>query len=133
MTERQGKGWHGDSDGHAKAGRKGGLTRSRNLRARRESKLAGETDNQFANENKEVNEEERIRVEITAYEREIAALRARESQDNAVYQIDQLESELRSLQQQLEGVTGDNVRELHVKVHDLGNRIQSFSMQNSAP
>lgn len=26
----QGKGWHGDSEGHAKAGRRGGLARRKN-------------------------------------------------------------------------------------------------------
>lgn len=30
--QNRGRGWHGDSAGHAKAGRKGGLARARNSR-----------------------------------------------------------------------------------------------------
>jgi hypothetical protein len=30
MAQSQGKGWHGDSEGHAKAGRQGGLARRKN-------------------------------------------------------------------------------------------------------
>jgi uncharacterized protein len=32
MTKKIGKGWHGDSDGHARAGRKGGKVSSGNFR-----------------------------------------------------------------------------------------------------
>src|SRR3989344_5223534 len=132
MAEKQGKGWHGNSEGHARAGRKGGLARSKNLRARRESQLAGTKDSQYANEDIEMNEEERIRAEITAHDRELQTLRALASQDIATYQIDQLENELQLLKQELERVTDDTVRELHNKVHDLGTRIQTFSVQTSA-
>jgi len=32
MTQTTGKGWHGDSSGHARAGRKGGMMSSGNFR-----------------------------------------------------------------------------------------------------
>jgi general stress protein YciG len=32
MTKKRGKGWHGDSEGHARAGRKGGMLSSGNFR-----------------------------------------------------------------------------------------------------
>ncbi len=33
MAQSRGKGWHGDSEGHAKAGRMGGLARRKNRNA----------------------------------------------------------------------------------------------------
>ncbi len=40
----RGRGWHGDSAGHAKAGRKGGLARARNTRTDSSQSGAGDVD-----------------------------------------------------------------------------------------
>ena len=48
MAERKGRGWHGDSAGHAKAGRKGGQASSGNFkndpqRAKEAGRKGGQT------------------------------------------------------------------------------------------
>ncbi|HLC32505.1 MAG TPA: hypothetical protein VJJ82_01645 [Candidatus Nanoarchaeia archaeon] len=137
MEKQKGKGWHGNSQGHARAGREGGLARSKNLRERREAELTSTkesiSDESATGKSGDVGEEDRIRSEITAYERELASLRLQDINEAVSYQIEQLENELRALRRQLDQAAEENIGELHAKVHELGLRIHSFRAESSAP
>ena len=127
MAEKKGKGWHGDKEGHARAGRLGGLAKSSKFRQAR-----GEVHDASKGRNETVVEEAAARREIDEYEEKITALRdkikfARSGAEIlTVAELDAMERELRNLENELEK-KNVNPHEVYTKIHELGLRIHYFS------